>query len=239
MVQRHIPIDTIHPHQNNGFVLASNGTTLIKRCAGQVERAATLEAGVYRLQLTFSCSLHGKDWTFKTTFTRETNRTLQADSARTPVNYSITEMPAVQQLQDLGEVGKVQVRLGALLARPAGLTRTQGGLNWLHFLWLCAIPPTAIATYFKRRQLFNRSDRKGASKNYVPGSESTKVSVPTRPHSYSIPMAVIKNVSIPSVIYLLRSVNSRYYNKLTVYVCPRFLRTINTFHILFYVRIKS
>ena len=138
-------------------------------------------------------------------------------------------MPAVQQLQDLGEVGKVQVRLGALLARPAGLTRTQGGLNWLHFLWLCAIPPTAIATYFKRRQLFNRSDRKGASKNYVPGSESTKVSVPTQPHSYSIPMAVIKNVSIPSVIYLLRSVNSRYYNKLTVYVCPRFFLNCKNF----------
>ena len=61
VVQRRIPIDTIHPHQNNGLVLTTNGTTLIKRCAGQVERAATLEAGVYRLQLTFPCSLHGKD----------------------------------------------------------------------------------------------------------------------------------------------------------------------------------
>ena len=68
------------------------------------------------------------DWTLKTTFTRETNRTLQADSARTPVSYSITEMlthneleePVVQQLEDLDEVGKVQVRLGSLLARPAG-----------------------------------------------------------------------------------------------------------------------
>ena len=37
MVQRCIPIDTIHPHQNNGFVLATNGTTLIKRRAGQAE----------------------------------------------------------------------------------------------------------------------------------------------------------------------------------------------------------
>ena len=187
MVQRRIPIDTIHPHQNIGFVLATNGSTFIKRCASQAERAATLEAGVYRLQLTFPCSLHGKDWTLKTTFTRETNITLQADSARTQVSYSITEMlthneldePVVQQLQDLDEVGKVQVRLGALLARPAGLTRTPGGLNWLHFLRLCAIPPRAIATYLKRRRLFNRSDRRGASKNYVPGSESTEDSVPT------------------------------------------------------------
>ena len=65
----------------------------------------------------FPCSLHGKDWTLKTTFTRETNRALQADSARTPVNYSITEMlthneldePVVQQLQDLDKAGEVQV----------------------------------------------------------------------------------------------------------------------------------
>ena len=87
MVQRRIPMDTVHPHQNSGFVMTKNGTTSIKRCAGQAERAATLEAGVYRLQLTFPCSLHGMDWTLKTTFTREINRTLQADSARSPVNY--------------------------------------------------------------------------------------------------------------------------------------------------------
>ena len=94
------------------------------------------------------------------------------------LTHNELDEPAVQQLQDLDEVGKVQVRLGALLARPAGLTRTPGGLKWLHFLWLCAIPPTAIDTHLKRRRLFNRSDRKGASKNYVPGSESKKVSVP-------------------------------------------------------------
>ena len=114
----------------------------------------------------------------------------------------------------------VKYKYDALLARPAGLTPTPGGLNWLHFLWLCAIPQTAIATYLKRRRLFNRSDRKRASRTTFQAVNPRKLACLhlTQPHSYSIPMALIKNVTIPSVIYLRRSVNNRYYNKLTVYV---------------------
>ena len=39
VMQRRMPIDSIYPHPQNGFILITNGTTLIRRCAGQVERA--------------------------------------------------------------------------------------------------------------------------------------------------------------------------------------------------------
>ena len=49
------------------------------------------------------------------------------------LTHNELEEPVVQQLEDLEEVDKVQVRLGSLLARPAGLNQPQSAANGYTF----------------------------------------------------------------------------------------------------------
>ena len=95
-MQRRIRMVTIHCHQHSSFVVTTKGTTLIKRCSGQSERAADLEAGIYQLP-GFPCSLHRKDWTLKTTFTRVIIKTPRTDLLSIPVNCTINHGNASAQ----------------------------------------------------------------------------------------------------------------------------------------------
>ena len=183
MVQRRTLMYTL---QNSGFVLTINGTTLIKRCAGQAERAAILEAGVYRLQLTFPCSLQGKDWALKTTFARESNRTLQADSDLSWIIVSRKCWPTMNLMDLLCNNYKTWIESVGYrydwvhcfpdsMDQPVSRTVSNGYTS-------CSCAPSL------RRPLPHTSKGDDSSteattkelrpKNYVSGNESTKVSVP-------------------------------------------------------------
>ena len=80
---------------------------------------------------------------------RRPSRASNQSGSRCNCNCLLTkhelEEPVVQQLQDLDKVSRSQVRLGSLLIRPRRPSRIPDDHKWLHFLWLCAIPPMAMA----------------------------------------------------------------------------------------------
>ena len=80
---------------------------------------------------------------------RRPSRASNQSGSRCNCNCLLTkhelEEPVVQQLQDLDKVSRLQVRLGSLLIRPRRPSRISDDHKWLHSLWLCAIPPMAMA----------------------------------------------------------------------------------------------
>ena len=166
-MRHRIPMDTIAPHHRNGFVLTTNGTTLIRGCVGLAERETVLQAGVYHIELEFPCSLHGKDWLLRTIFSRRINKTLNPEPARQPVNVTITDMltesessrPVREKLQQLDAVRKMRLQVGSLRQVHIPTARTNEQLHWLNLLWLGTIPPSIILAYWKRR-LCQRKPRK-------------------------------------------------------------------------------
>ena len=190
-MQHRIPIDAIHPHQHSGFVLTTGGTTLIRRCAGEAESTTVLQAGVFHIELNFPCSLHGTDWTLRTIFSRKLNKTLHTEPARPPVNFTITDLliksetstPIREQLSQLGNVSKIQLQVRSLPLSRSNLVPNSEHFQWLHLLWLCALPPSLTLAYLKRRLCQKTTKKDTTTIHYVPGTDITADGVVTSEHS--------------------------------------------------------
>ncbi len=195
-MQRRLPVDVVYPQVFNTYILITGGTDLVLRCEGRAERSTTLQAGAYRLELEYPCSLHGDNWNLSPTFQRSINVTLDQRELPFEINTTFADWfknstdydPLILDLGKMDDVDRKQIAFGDFLPQADMIPDWSGSNHTWHVIWpILVMIAVGVALFVWRR---NRR------RNYKPPTE-IELEAATGPSTSSITPAIFKFLAEP------------------------------------------